>query len=123
MNCLSSPAAVGVLVVGAVDAVALARVLGPSIPNSGYCTSQSSTRGSPHISLGARVITIVLLSTALLVASGSPAFAHSPHDEIELVRLSRNFALDGTVYVIARDALMVSFDAALTWQRLARGLP
>jgi len=73
--------------------------------------------------LRAQGIRILLLAIALLIASASSVFAHSPHDEIELVRLSSNFWLDGTVFVIARDALMASFDAAVTWQRLTQGLP
>jgi hypothetical protein len=65
----------------------------------------------------------LLLAVALVVITPSLAFAHTPHDEIDLVCLSSHFWHDGTIFAIARAALMASFDAGLTWSRLTRGLP
>ncbi len=51
------------------------------------------------------------------------AYAHTPHDEIELVRLSSAFWSDQTLFAVTRDNLLASYNAGLTWERKYKGLP
>lgn len=50
----------------------------------------------------------------LLIVPGL-ASAHTPHDEVEVVRLSAAYWLDHTVFAIVRDNLYASFDAGRSW--------
>ncbi len=65
----------------------------------------------------------MLLSAVLVGVGGRTADAHTPHDSIDDVVVSPNYAEDGSVFVIAANRLMVSTDSPYRWQPLVRGLP
>ena len=48
--------------------------------------------------------------------------AHRPHDVIEKVELSPNYASDRTLFIVVRGNIFKSNDGGETWQRLVKGL-
>lgn len=51
------------------------------------------------------------------------AHAHTPHDEVDVIRLSMSFWFDHSLFAIVRENLYASFDAGKTWLRRFVNLP
>ncbi|MDY6782650.1 MAG: YCF48-related protein [Cyanobacteriota bacterium] len=70
-----------------------------------------------------RGITWSLLIVSLCwLSNAKAALAHRPHDVIEQVEVSANYAQDQTVFIIVRGNLFKSNDGGESWQRLVKGL-
>jgi len=76
-----------------------------------------------RVILGAVAIVLVVAVTGFVVLSSpQAACAHSPHDPIDGLALSPEFADDQTAFIAIRDVLLRSTDGGWEWQQLWNGL-
>ena len=71
-------------------------------------------------SVGA-ALAAALIVTGLAIAGGS-ASAHTPHDEVEDLAISPDFATDTTIYSIVHRRLNRSTDGGTTWHPMVNGI-
>jgi photosystem II stability/assembly factor-like uncharacterized protein len=64
----------------------------------------------------------VLIVLFCLLCNVKVALAHRPHDVIEQVEVSSNYAQDQTVFIIVRGNLFKSSNGGQSWQRLVKGI-
>lgn len=72
---------------------------------------------------GALAATALASALVLVAAPPTPAFAHTPHDQIPSVAATADLGPDGGVaMVISRDRLLRSTDGGQHWSRVVRGI-
>jgi photosystem II stability/assembly factor-like uncharacterized protein len=69
-----------------------------------------------------RTLLCVLILLSCFFVDVKAAFAHRPHDVIDRIELSPNYAQDKTVLSFVRGNLFKSKDGGESWQRIVKGL-
>jgi photosystem II stability/assembly factor-like uncharacterized protein len=73
-------------------------------------------------SLFISALLIGLIVSASLFFDTKDICAHTPHDPIDALELSPNYAQDKTVFIVISDHLLKSTDGGFSWKELVRGL-
>ncbi|NEP18647.1 MAG: hypothetical protein F6J97_17380 [Leptolyngbya sp. SIO4C1] len=63
-----------------------------------------------------------ILSALLLANWPQPAMAHDPHDVVQQIELSPDYAQDQTLFLLVRGSFLKSTDGGQHWRRQVRGL-
>ncbi len=66
--------------------------------------------------------TIFLLTIVYLCLNSQPAWAHRPHDVIDILEISPNYTQDQTLFIVVREKFLRSTDGGSSWTRVVQGI-
>ena len=83
---------------------------------------QISLKTRHFLSIFKALSALLLFTFTIFLLNVSPAFAHTPHDDIFQVEVSPTYDQDKTLFIVVRGNLLRSEDGGKSWQRIVKGL-